>query len=55
MEKTSNNTMKNQGESKTKDKTNEFIHYIADLIGPLYIFRFSLSDTYISNSKKEYK
>ena len=32
--------MKNQGENKNKNKfySYTFIHFIADLIGPLYIF-----------------
>ena len=48
--------MKNQGENKNKNNnSHEFFHYIADLIGPLYIFRFSLSKTYISDPKREYK
>ena len=47
--------MENQGENKHKNNSHGFIHYIADLIGPLYIFRFSLSKTYISEPKREYK
>ena len=31
-----------------------FIHYIADPIGSLHIFRFSLSDTYIFDQKEEH-
>ena len=52
---TSNKKMKNQGENNNKNKSHEFIQYIADLIGPLYTFRFSLSNTYISDPKREYK
>ena len=47
--------MKNEGENENKNKSHKFIHYLADLIGPLYIFCFSLSNTYISNPKREYK
>ena len=31
--------------------SHEFIHYISDLIGHLYIFHFLLRITYISDSK----
>ena len=33
----------------------DFIHYIADLIDPVSIFRFSLRITCISDPKREYK
>ena len=47
--------MKNRGENKNRNNESyEFIQYIADLIGPLHIFHFSLSNTYISDPKKEY-
>ena len=38
--------MKNQGEKKRNNKFNspEFIHFTADLIGPLYIFHILLSN-----------
>ena len=50
-----NETMKNHCESKNKSNVfNEFIHYPADLIRPLHIFHVSLSNTYISDSKREY-
>ena len=45
----SNKSMKNQGENK--NSSNEF----PDLIGPLYICRLSLSNTCISDLKRENK
>ena len=39
--------MKNQGENKKRNNTFnplEFIHFTADLIGPLYIFHILLSN-----------
>ena len=51
-----NKTMKNQGENKSKiNELHDYIHYIANLIGPFYIFCFLLSNTYISDPKREYK
>ena len=48
--------MKNQGENKNRiNEFHEFIHYIADLIGPLYICHFSLTNTYISDLKIKYE
>ena len=55
-QQTSNKTMKNQGENKNRSKESpEFIHFIADMTGPLHIFHFSLSNTYISDLKREYQ
>ena len=49
----SNKTMKNQGENKNRsNEFHEFIHYIADLISPLHICHFSLSNTYILIQKE---
>ena len=37
----SNKTTKNQDENKNKNnESHEFIQSIADMLGPLYIFRF---------------
>ena len=48
--------MKNQGERKTKTtstiESHGFTYYIADLSGSVYIFHFSLSNTYISDPKR---
>ena len=46
-QQTPNKIMKNQGEKKNRNNTfdfHQFIHYIADLIGPLSIFH---THTYI--------
>ena len=52
----SNKTMKNQDENKNRgNEFYEFIHYIVDLIVLLYIFHFSLSNTYISDPKRDCK
>ena len=52
----SNKTIKNVGENKNiSNELREFIHYIADLIGSLYIYYFSLNNTYISDTKREHK
>ena len=49
--------MKSQCKNKTETistlDSHEFIHYITDLIRFLYIFHFSLSNTYISGQKRE--
>ena len=51
----SNNAKKNKGKNKNRSNlSHELIHYIADLIGPLYIFHFSFGNTYISDPKIEY-
>ena len=48
--------MKNQSENKNRSKVSpEFIHFIADMTGPLHIFHFSLSNTYISDLKREHQ
>ena len=41
--------MKNQGENKNRNKFNSytFIHFLADLIRPLYIFCILMSNIYI--------
>ena len=42
--------MKNQGENNNRNNTiypHDFIHFIADLIGPLSIFHILLSNIYI--------
>ena len=50
--KTSNETMKNQGENKNRtSEFHEFIHGIADLIG--FLIHFSFRNTYISDLKRE--
>ena len=44
-QQTSNIIMKNQGENKNRNNTfhfHDFIHFIADLIGPLSIFHVLL-------------
>ena len=47
--------MKNQGENiNGSNESHELIRYIANLIGYLYIFHFSMSSTYISDLKREY-
>ena len=47
--------MKNRGENKNrKNRFYEFIHYVADLIVPYYIFHFSLSSKYVSDPKRRY-
>ena len=52
--KNSNVAMKNKGENNNRSNlSHEFIQYIVDLIRPLYIFRFSLGNTYISDPKRE--
>ena len=46
--------MKTKSGNKNRNNlSNEFIHYIVDLIGPLYILHFSLSDTFVSDPKRE--
>ena len=40
------------GNKNRNDLNNEFIHYIVDLIGPLYILHFSLSNSFISDPKR---
>ena len=37
----------------SSNRTHEFIQYFADLIEPLYIFLFSLGNTYTFNPKRE--
>ena len=45
--------MKNQGENNISDEFYEFIHDIADLIGP-FIYLSFFSDQNISDPKREY-
>ena len=48
-------TMKNQDENKIRsNEFSEFIPYITNLIGSLYISHFPLSNTYIFDPKREY-
>ena len=48
--------LKNQDENKNRNNESyEFTHYSPDLIKPSYIFHFSLSNTYISDPKREYR
>ena len=48
--------MKIQEENKNgNSESQEFIHYIDNLIEPLHNFYFSLSNTYTSDLKEEYK
>lgn len=52
----SNKTMKNEDENKNKNNESyEFIHSINDMLGPLYIFRFSMSNRHTLYPKREYK
>ena len=49
-QQTFNKIMKNQGENNNRNNTiyhHDFIHFIADLIGPLSIFHILLSNIYI--------
>ena len=47
--------MKNQSENKNiNNESHEYINYFADLIGILYIFHFSMRNTYISDPKRAY-
>ena len=49
-QETPNKIMKSQDENKNRNNafdSHEFIHYIADLIGPLSIFHILLSEIYI--------
>ena len=51
-----NKKMKDQGENKNRsNEFHEFIHYLDNLIRPLYICQFSLRNKYISDPKREYK
>lgn len=52
-QQTCNEAMENQGENKNKNhESHEFIHCNDGLIRPSHIFRFSLSNKYISNPKR---
>ena len=47
--------MKNQSENKNiNNESHEYFNYFADLMGILYIFHFSMRDTYISDPKRAY-
>ena len=46
--------MKNQEKIKKRgNESHEFIYCIGNPIGSLYVFHFSLSNTYISDSKRD--
>ena len=47
-----NKVVKNQDKTKNRNNTfefHDFIHFIADMIGCLYIFHLSLTNIYIYN------
>ena len=51
----SNKAMKTQVQIKNGNiESHEFIDFIVDLIGYSYIFHFSLSNTYVSDRKREH-